>query len=125
MEAILDAGVIERARELENPKRAVIATDADGVVIYWGAGAEQLYGWTGDEALGRDVMELTPTEISRSDAEAIMHSLTRGKSWSGEFPVRAKDGSRFLVEVTDIPVRDGAGRLIGIIGSSHRVSYLG
>jgi PAS domain S-box-containing protein len=118
------ARVIDRARTLETAKDAVIATDADGVVIYWGRGAERLYGWTGHEALGRNVVDLTPTELSRADAEQIMRTLSSGKSWSGEFLVRAKDGSRFMVQVTDMPVRDRAGRLIGIIGSSQRTSYL-
>lgn len=116
--------MIDRARELESPDHAVIATDATGKVVYWGPGAEALYGWKEAEALGCDIVELTPAELSRSDAETIMLTLVAGQTWSGEFLVRSRDGSRFMVEISDRPVHDNSGRLLGIIGSSRRASYL-
>ena len=39
---------------------AVIATDLDGTVIYWGPGAEELYGWRAQEAQGRKIMDADP-----------------------------------------------------------------
>lgn len=121
----MEQSIIDRARELELPGRAVIATDAQGTVVYWGEGAVRLYGWSEAEALGRHIVDVTPTDQSRPDATLVMEELARGKSWSGEFLVRAKDGSHFTVEVTDIPVRARSGELVGIIGSSHRKSYIG
>jgi PAS domain S-box-containing protein len=113
--------LVQRARAVERPGHAVIATDIHGTVIYWGPGAEWLYGWAARDTVGRSVVEVTPTDMSRSDAESILHNLAAGKSWRGEFMVRAKGGRNFTVEVTDIPVRDHAGRLIGIIGSSRPI----
>jgi PAS domain S-box-containing protein len=115
--------LVQRARAVERPGHAVIATDMDGTVIYWGPGAEWLYGWDARDTVGRNVVEVTPTDMSRSDAESILHNVAAGKSWRGEFVVRAKDGRDFRVEVTDIPVRDHAGRLIGIIGSSRPIDH--
>jgi hypothetical protein len=46
----------------------------------------------------------------------IMSLLREGKSWSGEFPVRRRDGTEIPVLVTDSPIRDGDGHLVGIIG---------
>ena len=117
--------MIARARELDDSDQAVIATDAAGVVVYWGAGAESLYGWTEAEALGHNVLDLTPSELSRAEAEDIMRLLRRGEPWFGEFVVNAKEGVRFTVEVTDLPVRDAAGELVGIVGTSRRTSYMG
>lgn len=120
----MHTAVITRARELEQPDRAVIATDAMGIVIYWGPGAVDLYGWTEAEAIGRNILDLTPSELSRAEADTIMERLKRGLHWKGEFIVRGKDGSRFLAEVTDLPVQDAAGTLLGIIGTSRRLEYV-
>ena len=117
--------VLILAREIESPGRAVIATDAQGTVIYWGVGARLLYGWTEAEALGRNIVDVTPGELSRAEAHEIMRTLMAGDPWSGEFVVCAKDGSRFGAHVTDVPVHDARGRLLGIVGISRRTGYLG
>jgi two-component system, cell cycle sensor histidine kinase and response regulator CckA len=111
-------------RQFESDDRAVIATEVDGRVLYWNADAEQLYGWSSDEAVGRNVVDLTPSELSKDEAHEIMQALNLGQPWSGEFVVRGKDGSRFTVHVVDVPVTDDAGRIVGIVGFSRRVSYM-
>ena len=115
--------VIMLAQEVEAPDRAVIATNAKGEVIYWGEGAERMYGWTRDEVLGRVIVDVTPSEISRDLANSILDTLRGGHPWSGEFQVRGKAGNRFDARVTDIPVHDKSGELIGIVGISRRASY--
>ncbi len=110
------------ARLLDAVQQAVIATDAQGVVVFWNAFATRLFGWSSDEAVGRPILELTPTELTRQDAEAIMADLTAGRSWAGEFTVRRKDGSEFPAFVVDSPLLDDDGRLIGIVGVSTDIS---
>lgn len=116
--------VLERARELEEHDVAVIATDPAGVVIYWSSGATALYGWTAEEAVGQNVLDLTPGELSRPEAEKIMRALRGGQRWSGEFLVHDRSGALFTVRVTDVPVSLPTGELIGIVGLSQRVSYI-
>lgn len=118
------SSLLTLAEAVESSDRAVIATDDAGAVVYWGSGAEALYGWTEPEALGRDIVDVTPGELSRAEAEAIMRQLKNGEPWLGEFVVRAKDGTRFPVHVTDVPIYDGSGHLAGIIGISRRITYL-
>jgi PAS domain S-box-containing protein len=102
----------------------VIATDDAGAVIYWGPGAERLYGWTEGEALGHNVLDLTPSELGRDEAALIMRTLQDGQPWRGEFIVHDRNGARFTAEVTDWPVCNEMGRLIGIVGVSRRTSYI-
>ena len=113
-----------RVAALDTAERAVIATDLDGRIVYWNEEAERLYGWTAGETLGRSVIDVTPSDLTKPDAAEIMHVLHQGQPWSGEFLVCAKDGSRFTAHVTDIPVTDEAGNLVGIVGISRRVAYL-
>lgn len=95
---------------------AVIATNAAGTVAYWNPAAAALYGWSSDEAVGRNVLDLTPATQSRGQAARIMQSLRSGSTWQGEFVVRGRDGRPFRAFVTDIPVGDiheGGGAIVG------------
>jgi PAS domain S-box-containing protein len=58
------------ARLLDQIQEAVFAADLSGRVIYWNRLAENLYGWKAKEALGRNILELTPSDDSRLHAEA-------------------------------------------------------
>lgn len=108
---------ISAAEQLAAIGQAVITTDPSGVIVYWNVAAERLYGWTADEALGRNIAEVTVSEVGQDVAAAIMTALRDGIPWSGGFPVQRKDGSTFPALVTDAGVyRDGA--LVGIVGVS-------
>lgn len=111
-----------QAQLLSAVGQAVIATDVAGRITYWNRAAEALYGWREEEVLGRDVLEVTPAEMTRDQAADLMTCLSRGESWSGEFLVRRKDGRRFEVMVTDTPVFDGDGNVTGVIGISWDLS---
>lgn len=116
--------IVLQANLLAAVGSAVIATDLDGRVIYWNSAAEKLYGWSSEEALGRSTLELTVAGSSEEQAQEIMRDLAAGKSWSGEFQVQRKDGSLFPAFVTDSPLLDSEGELIGIIGVSSDISEL-
>jgi PAS domain S-box-containing protein len=107
-----------QARQLDTVEQAVIATDLEGRINYWNRYAERLYGWPADEAVGRNVLEIVPAETSSEQASEIMSRLRAGEAWSGEFVVRRRDGSSFPAMVTDAPIHDEAGRLVGVVGVS-------
>ena len=107
---------------LDKVDLAVIATDAEGVVVTWNARAETLYGWSREEAIGRPITELTVPESETATAEEIMAALRRGESWQGTFRLRRKDGGSFSAFVKDSPIVDDHGRLIGIVGVSIETS---
>ncbi len=107
-----------QAKLLDAVGQAVLATDPRGRITYWNRAAEALYGWSAAEVLGRDVLEVTPAELSREQAMELMERLAAGESWSGEFMVRRRDGASFPVMVHDTPVFDEAGELAAIIGAS-------
>jgi PAS domain S-box-containing protein len=85
---------------LDALQHAVIATDTRGRIIDWSASAEVVYGWKRDEVMGRDILEVTPSSLSRTQAAAIMETLRSGDVWSGDFRVRRRHGDDFLASVT-------------------------
>lgn len=107
-----------QASLLDAVAEAVVATDLDGRILYWNAFAEHLYGWTADEALGRQVQDVTPTAVSKGQAGEIMDIVAGGRTWTGEFMVRSRDGREFPVLVSDSPILDDEGNVVGIIGTS-------
>jgi PAS domain S-box-containing protein len=110
-----------QARLLESVGQAVIATKPDGIVFYWNKKAEEIYGWAKDEALGKSIIDLTPSSMSTEMAISIMEELSQGNGWSGEFLVQNKQGETFLSHVTNQPIFDEYGQLEGIIGVSEDI----
>ena len=111
------AGGVPAEDVLASLGQAVIATRLDGRIIYWNPAAEELYGWTAEEALGCDISELTATEMARDLGDDIMDALRQGIPWSGGFPVRRKDGTVFTALVTDTGLYHD-GELVGMVGVS-------
>jgi PAS domain S-box-containing protein len=111
-----------RAKLLDAVEQAVIATGLNGTITYWNRYAENLYGWKEEETLGKNIGEITVPEVSQVQAEQIMANLSEGEPWAGEFLVQDKGGRRFFAHVTNSPVLDEQGRLIGIIGLSYDIS---
>jgi PAS domain S-box-containing protein len=103
-------------------EQGVIATDLSGEILYWNDFAERLFGWTAEEALGANVLDLVPAESTRGSAEEILSHIRKGESWSGEFLARSKHGRVFPLMVTDSPLFDEHGNLIGIVGVSTDIS---
>lgn len=99
---------------------AVIATTAEGAVTYWNDAAGKLYGWATHEALGRNILDLTPSLQSRPQAQSIMRRLQNGETWAGEIVLKGRDGVPFSAFVADIPLLDGAGGVEAIVGLSAR-----
>jgi PAS domain S-box-containing protein len=111
-----------QAHLLNTIGQGIIGTDLDGTVNFWSRGAESLYGWSAAEALGRDVIDLTVPDTSRAQAVEIMERMRAGECWSGEFDVRHRDGHTFTALVSNSPVHNLEGRLIGIVGSSSDIT---
>jgi PAS domain S-box-containing protein len=102
---------------------AVVATDLSGTVIYWGPGAEELYGWKAHDVLSRSITDVIPVLASDPATVAeIMARLSRGEPYTANMLLGRQDGSTFLAQVTNTPVLDDAGRLVGIIGISSDVT---
>jgi two-component system, cell cycle sensor histidine kinase and response regulator CckA len=111
-----------QARLLDSVGQAVIATELDGHITYWNRAAESIYGWSSTEVLGRDILDVLPSESTQREAEAIMEVLRGGERWTGQMEVRHRDGSTFPALVTNAPIRDEHDRLVGVVGVSTDIS---
>jgi PAS domain S-box-containing protein len=111
-----------QARLLNSVGQAIVATDLEGNITYWNRAAEQLYGWQEAKVLGRNIVNVTPAEASQEQAINIMNRLIEGEHWSGEFVAKRRDGTIFPAIVTNSPITDDKGDIIGIIGASTDIT---
>lgn len=111
-----------KANLLRNVGQAVIATDGNNRVTYWNMAAQRTYGWSPEEAMGKDICQLTMAEGSCVKTADVLEKLLKGKSWSGERIVKRKDGTLITAYVTDAPLMDPHGRLNGIIEVSNDIT---
>ena len=100
--------LIEQAALLDQSHEAIVVRDLDNRVRYWGRGAERLYGWTAEEAVGRPVQELTYRENLSQLVEATRIVIEKG-AWDGEIGQFTKDGREVIVEGHWTLVRDAEG----------------
>ena len=103
---------------------AVVALDMDGRVVYWNRPAEQMYGWSAEEMMGHRLREMVVPEDLRGRAEEIMWEVAAGSTWSGEFVLSRRDGTRFIVEATNTPVFGEDGALRSVISVLRDVTEI-
>lgn len=83
---------------LDSVQQSVIAVDTTGKVTYWNKYSTHLYGYTAEEAFGKSMGELElKTKDKLKVTNNIMNDLALGKSWSGEYKMRNKNGDELDV----------------------------
>jgi PAS domain S-box-containing protein len=87
----------ERARLLEITHDAIIVRTVDGTIRYWNRGAEEVYGWRADEAVGRRSHDLLAT-VPPAPIEEVQAQLLAARRWEGELRQQRRDGSTVVVE---------------------------
>jgi two-component system CheB/CheR fusion protein len=92
---------------------AIIAKSLDGVIETWNRGAERLYGYTAEEAVGHPVTMLMPPDRIHEES-AILESIRRGEHIEHYESVRRhKDGHLLDVSLTISPIIDAHGQIVG------------
>ena len=109
---------VEEARQglaaiVESSDDAIISKTLQGVITSWNPGAERLFGYRADEAIGQPLLMLIPPE--RSDEESdILTRIACGERIEHFETVRVRqDGQRVHVSATVSPIRDAQGRVVG------------
>jgi len=98
---------------VESSEDAIVAKNLDSIITSWNQGAQRLFGYTAEEAIGKPVTMLIPTE--RHDEEpTILARIRRGERVEHYETIRQrKDGSMVEISVTISPVRNPEGKIIG------------
>jgi PAS domain S-box-containing protein len=118
--AVADERLRMQAALLDEVDAAVVVADLHYAVEIWSDGAERLYGWTREEAVGRDLRELFADEPGLADRAE--RSLRAEGRWEGEFRARRRDGSMFPAFGRQRLMLDADGVPAAVVGISLDVS---
>ncbi|HXE09168.1 MAG TPA: PAS domain S-box protein [Acidobacteriaceae bacterium] len=91
----LEETLRERAELLELASEAIIVRDSAGTIHFWNAGAEALYGWPREEAVGRNIHQLLGTGLDVKDE--FNAALEGDERWQGNLHHCTKDGREIIV----------------------------
>jgi PAS domain S-box-containing protein len=108
-----DEAVLRHNAIVESSDDAIIAKDLTGVITNWNSGAQRLFGYTADEAIGKPVAMLIPMD-RQNEEPGILARIHRGERIEHYETIRRrKDGSLVEISLSVSPIRTREGRIIG------------
>ena len=111
----------EQAALLDLTRDTVFVRDANDVITYWNRGAEEAYGWSRSEAIGRRSHELLQTEFPAPVAD-INAELERTGHWEGELVHTRRDGTTLVVASRWALQRDEHGRPSAVLETNNDIT---
>ncbi|WP_016878254.1 response regulator [Chlorogloeopsis fritschii] len=100
----------EQAALLDITTDAIVVQDLDNQIYFWNKGAESLYGWKSQEAVGKKVNQLVYRAETTSQLQNIYKSLAENGSWQGELQQVTKQGQGIIVASRWTLMRDQDGK---------------
>jgi len=111
----------EQARLLDLTHDTIFVRDLDNVITYWNRGAEALYGWRAEQAIGKVTHELLGTifPVAREDS---LVSLLRADRWEGELVHSKRDGTQVVVSSRWSLLRNERGQPLAILETNTDIT---
>lgn len=100
----------------------IVAATLDGKVTFWNRKAEQEYGWSSEEAIGRSIAELARPSMTPEEAKQVWAQVAEGRPWSGDMMVRHRDGTKFPIHVLNAPLFADDGTVVGVVGLARNIT---
>ena len=92
---------------------AIISKTLDGHILTWNGGAQRLFGYSAEEAIGQPITLLIPPE-RHAEERGLLERLSRGEHIDHFETVRVtKDGRLIDISLTVSPIRDSSGTVVG------------
>src|SRR5690242_3711465 len=92
---------------------AIVSKDLNGIITSWNGGAERIFGYPAEEAVGRSIRLIIPKE-RQAEEDDVLSRIRRGESVDHFETIRQrKDGTLVPVSVTISPVRAPSGEIVG------------
>jgi PAS domain S-box-containing protein len=107
---------------VESSNDAVIGIDTERRIVTWNRGAQNMFGYTAGEAIGRSAEILVPPQ-HRQEAASAFEGAMAGRTVAPFETVRLrKDGSSVEVSISDSPIYDRKGKIIGISSTQRDIT---
>ena len=112
---------------LRTKSDAIVASDKDGIIEFWNPGAERIFGYTSEDAVGKSLDIIIPERLRARHWQGYRQVMATGESRYGQGDVLAvpgirKDGTGLSLEFTIVPVRDETSEMIGVVAIMRDVT---
>ncbi|HET9309383.1 MAG TPA: PAS domain S-box protein [Candidatus Sulfotelmatobacter sp.] len=98
---------------VDSSQDAIIGKNLDGIVTHWNKGAEEIYGYTAQEMIGRPISTLAPPERA-DEIPTILQKIRNGQRVEYFESVRVtKDNRKLNVSISVSPIHDAEGKVVG------------
>jgi len=113
LSARLEREALRLAAIVESAEDAIVSKDLDGIIQSWNHGAERIFGYTAEEAIGRSITIVIPDDRLDEEAEVLRRIRAGLAVEHFETVRRRKDGSPIDISLTVSPIRTSTGEVIG------------
>lgn len=100
------------ASTVENSDDAIVSKSLDGIITSWSKGAERVFGYAAEEAIGQPITIVIPKDRQNEEREILTH-IRRGEGVHFETVRQRKQGGLIAVSITVSPVKNAEGKIIG------------
>jgi PAS domain S-box-containing protein len=107
---------------VESSNDAVIGIDIERRIVSWNRGAQSVFGYAPEEAIGRSAEILVPPQLQQEATSAFEGTMAGHTVAPFETVRLRKDGSSVDVSVSDSPIRDSRGKIIGISSTQRDIT---
>ncbi len=98
---------------VDSSQDAIIGKNLDGIITQWNKGAEQMYGYTAQEMIGRNISTVAPQDRA-DEIQAILDRIRNGERVQYFESIRiTKDKRRLNVSISVSPIHDSEGKVVG------------
>jgi PAS domain S-box-containing protein len=105
---------------------AIVVSDPDGIIRLWNNGATRMFGYSADEAMGRDLDLIIPEKLRARHSKGYEQTMATGYTRYGDsllaVPAMHRDGHRLSIEFSVALLRDEAGQIAGISAIMREVT---
>jgi PAS domain S-box-containing protein len=107
---------------IENSGDAVFATDSNGIITYTNPGFEKVYGYSPEEAVGKNPRIIKSGLLSQENYQQFWTALLAKQSVTGDIVNRHKDGHLVYIAGTNSAIVNDAGDIVGFLAVHHDIT---
>jgi PAS domain S-box-containing protein len=106
---------------------AIVAADREGIIRFWNPGAERIFGYAENEAIGCSLDLIVPERLRQRHWEGYRRTMKTGKSRYGDgdvlsVPALHKNGATVSIDFTIVPLKNESAEMIGIVAIMRDVT---
>jgi len=114
--------IVTQKALLDRVGQAVIGCSMDNTIIYWNQAAAELYGWTSDEAIGKQYYDLFRAAMTLDMGEKIRRVLQHGRVWSGELKIQNRNHEKLHILGTVAPLHSDEKTITGWVTTATNLT---